>query len=108
MREKLNLGCGDKIFPEYINVDICPLDGVDVVCDLSQKFPFRDDVFSHIEMINVLEHLPDTIKAMEELHRISKHNCTIYIRVPYWNGFHNHFCSTILFMDLHLRTIKNT
>ena len=38
-------------------------------------------------MINVLEHLPDTIKVMEELHRVSKNGCIIHIRVPYWNSF---------------------
>jgi SAM-dependent methyltransferase len=37
-------------------------------------------------MINVLEHLPDTVKTMEELHRIMAHGGKLTVRVPYWNS----------------------
>jgi len=83
---KLNLGCGTDIRPGYINVDVALLSGIDVVVDLSASpWPFRESVFDEIQMINVLEHLPGTIGAMEELHRISKPGGRIVIGVPYWN-----------------------
>jgi hypothetical protein len=37
-------------------------------------------------MINVLEHLPETIKTVEELHRIAAPGAKVTIRVPYWNS----------------------
>lgn len=37
-------------------------------------------------MINVLEHLPDAVRAVEEVHRIARPACKVTIRVPYWNS----------------------
>ncbi len=82
----LNVGCGNDILDGYINLDAVKLDGVDVVHDLTVfPWPFADDYFEEIRMINVLEHLPDTVKVMEELWRISKDGASVVIRVPYWN-----------------------
>lgn len=83
----LNIGCGTDIRPGYINLDRVALPGIDVVWDISQfPYPFENDYFTSILMINVLEHLPDTIKVMEELHRLCKPGATLTIRVPYWNS----------------------
>lgn len=84
---KLNVGCGRDIRPDFVNLDVVPLPGVDVVHDLTVRpWPFDADRFSHIELINVLEHPPDTIGTLEELHRIAKHGATIVVRVPFWNS----------------------
>ena len=83
----LNIGCGNDIRSGYINLDKVALPGVDVVWDVSQfPYPFENNYFTTILLINVLEHIPDTIKVMEELHRICKPGATITIRVPYWNS----------------------
>lgn len=85
--DRLNLGCGHDIRPDWVNHDVAPLPGVDVVHDLEEyPWPFPDDAFREIEMINVLEHLSDTSRAMEELHRISAPGGRVLIRVPYWNS----------------------
>lgn len=87
MKNKLNVGSGKDIRPDYVNLDVAPLDGVDVVHDLTLKpWPFDDNRFDHIELINVLEHLPDTIGTMEELYRIARPGATLTIRVPFWNS----------------------
>ncbi len=84
---KLNIGSGRDIKPGYINLDIVQLDGVDIVHDLTEfPYPFKDNGFNEISMVSVLEHLPNTVKTMEELHRIGRNKCLIHIRVPYWNG----------------------
>lgn len=84
---KLNLGCGTDIRPDCVNLDVAALDGVDIVHDLeSFPYPFEDNAFEEIVAINVLEHLPDTLKALEELWRICRHGAKVIIRVPYWNS----------------------
>ena len=49
---KLNLGCGRVIKPGWVNHDIMPGDGVDLVFDLEkcgiEPFPFETDSVSEI------------------------------------------------------------
>lgn len=86
-KEKLNVGCGSDIRCDFINLDIAPLPGVDIVHDLAKlPWPFESNSFERIELINVLEHLPDTIGTMQELWRIAKPDATIILRVPFWNS----------------------
>ncbi len=84
----LQIGAGGKVIPGWKNLDLSPLPGIDVVHNLnSYPWPFADGEFEHILAIDVLEHLDDLVKAMEEIHRILKPNGTIEIRVPYWNSY---------------------
>lgn len=85
---KLHIGCGNDIKKDWVNHDIVKLKGVDVVHDLSQyPWPWSDNTFEEIYMKDVLEHLPNTVRVMEELYRISKPGGRVYIAVPYWNSW---------------------
>ncbi|HPC10341.1 MAG TPA: class I SAM-dependent methyltransferase, partial [archaeon] len=65
---KLNIGCGKKILKGYINLDVVKLPGVDIVHDLNKyPWPFKDNYFDEIYADNVLEHLDDIIKPIEEI-----------------------------------------
>ncbi len=82
---RANLGCGKDIRPGYVNVDGKPLPGVDVRVDLSRfPWPFRDNAFDEVLAIHVVEHLPDTIRVMEEIHRITSPGATVTIEVPHY------------------------
>jgi len=87
---KLNLGCGKNIKPKsegWINLDRIKLADVDVVHDLNKfPYPFADNTFEEIYGSNILEHLDDLMRVMEELHRISKPNAKIVICVPYYHS----------------------
>jgi len=90
---KLNMGCGDDILPDYVNADYSDYGGADTIVDFNTfPYPFKDNQFIYIKAQAILSHLnPNiTIKIFEELHRISKHNAIISIRVPYmsrtWNA----------------------
>jgi len=84
---KLNIGCGQDIRSDFINVDMFYLPGVDVVHDARIfPWPFKDNEATEIVLIHILEHLPDTIRTMEEIYRISKNEGKVKIFVPLWNS----------------------
>jgi len=49
------------------------------ICDL----PFKDNSFDFIICNHVLEHIPDDIKAMQELYRVLAPSGTAILQVPY-------------------------
>jgi len=56
---KLNLGCGDKILPGYVNVDVVEARAgmrPDVICDLHDLAPFADNSADEILSVHVVEH----------------------------------------------------
>jgi SAM-dependent methyltransferase len=56
---KLNLGCGDKILPGYVNVDVVEARAgmkPDVICDLHDLAPFEDASAEEILSVHVVEH----------------------------------------------------
>ena len=59
---KLNLGCGRAIIPGFINADISPGDGVDLIVDLNNLGALREyEWYGKVECIylsHVLEHFP--------------------------------------------------
>ena len=86
----LDLGCGWAKAANAIGVDRVPLSTVDIVCDLSDfPYPFASSSFNKIVLNDVIEHLPDTITAMEELYRICAPNAQVFIRVINWNSEYN-------------------
>lgn len=56
---RLNLGCGDKILPGYVNVDVVESrsgKAPDVICDLRQLSPFPDSHADEVLAVHVVEH----------------------------------------------------
>lgn len=100
--KKLNLGCEEDYKEDCLNVDI--KGKYDKYVDLNLiPYPFDDNEFDVIYMINVLEHLkPTPYETLNELYRISKNGCIIHIEVPYchsqsansMNHIHRGFLST--------------
>jgi len=86
-KTKLNLGCGKDIKEGYVNVDSVKLSGVDVIQELSDyPWKFKDNEFDEVYARFILEHLPDNIKVMEEIWRISKPGAIIKIWVPHFSS----------------------
>ena len=65
---------------DYTTTDLhSPLADVKAdICDL----PFKDATFDLILCNHVLEHIPDDLKAMEELYRVLKKGGTLIAQVP--------------------------
>jgi SAM-dependent methyltransferase len=85
---KINLGAGHDIRAGWVNTDLSPLPGIDVVHDLNRyPWPWADDSADEIIARDLLEHLDDFLKAMEELHRVLRPGGIARIKVPYWNAW---------------------
>jgi SAM-dependent methyltransferase len=84
---RLNIGCGRKALPGWVNVDVAPLDGVDVVADLErcaqQPLPFADDCAEEFRLSHVIEHIHGSLALMQELHRLARPGATMTVRCPH-------------------------
>ena len=81
---KLDIGCGGQKKEGFIGLDILKLEGVDIVHDLTLfPYPLDDDSVDEVYMDNCLEHIPNPMKVVEEIYRISKNNTKVTIAVPY-------------------------
>jgi len=84
--KKLNIGCEADYLPGWVNLDFDKRVKADVYHDLNKfPYPFKDSEFDIVLASGVLEHLKDIIKAMKELHRITKRGGRIYIMVPHFS-----------------------
>jgi len=80
---KLHLGCGTNLKKGWINLDISKEVKPDICHNLDKfPYPFKDNFFDYVYADNVLEHLEDLMKTMEELNRITKKEGIIEIIVP--------------------------
>tara|TARA_Y100001968_G_scaffold273183_1_gene265792 strand:+ start:1048 stop:1638 length:591 start_codon:yes stop_codon:yes gene_type:complete len=89
---KLNLGCGEKKLPGYINVD--KFGTPDIKHDLeSFPWPWKINSVSEIQLIHVLEHLGKDVEIyfgiFKEMYRICTNGAKILIRVPHFR--HQYF-----------------
>lgn len=85
--KRLHLGCGKHPREGWINLDQCKLPGVDIVADLNEcgtkPLPFESDSFEEIFGNHVLEHVPNVLPMMQELHRISVKDGLCLFNLPY-------------------------
>ncbi|NJB69073.1 ubiquinone/menaquinone biosynthesis C-methylase UbiE [Desulfobaculum xiamenense] len=83
----LQLGCGKRNRPGYFNLDIVPLDNVDIVADLNQPLcAFPDNSVRQIYSHQVFEHVANLMGLMEELYRVCAPGATLEISVPHFSN----------------------
>lgn len=83
----LELGCGNRKTPGAIGVDINPASAADVIHDLDVfPYPFRDDEFERIVCHDVLEHVADFVRTMEEIWRIARPGAHIDVHGPFMSS----------------------
>jgi SAM-dependent methyltransferase len=110
---KLNLGCGTKPLDGFVNVDLAPGDGVDVVLDVDQPvigWPLEwwadgngralVGAVDEVHAYHLFEHLERPLDFMEACWRVLKPEGLLHIEVPHWqsrNAYtdptHRRFCT---------------
>jgi len=83
----LDLGCGKKKRSGAIGVDYSNRHGADVIHDLNIfPYPFKESSADYVFLDNVLEHLNNPMRVMEEVYRVAKPGAVIKVIVPYFRS----------------------
>jgi len=85
--KKLNFGCGNDIKKGWDNMDIQKSKNLTKSFDFNKfPYPIKDNTYDYIFVSNVLEHLNEPDKVLNELWRISKPKAIIEIIVPHYTN----------------------
>lgn len=91
----VDIGAGEKqfssifdVFNGYFAMDFVQYPDVDIVTDLSTRWPIQDKSVDILIATNALEHFPDTNHVLEECARILRPGGYLYILVPFLMGIH--------------------
>jgi SAM-dependent methyltransferase len=84
---RLNLGCGDKILPGYVNVDVAETRAgqtPDVLCDLHHLTPFDTASVDEVLAVHVVEHFWrwEVVDVLEEWARVLKPGGRMILECP--------------------------
>ena len=83
----LDVGCGANKYEGAIGLDNNPRTAADVIHDLgSVPYPFPDSEFDLIVSRHVVEHVPDVMAFIGELHRITKPGGRIRLVAPHYTN----------------------
>ena len=93
----LNLGCGGRFHPAWVNVDLnssCP---AVVAHDIRRPLPFAADSFDGVYHSHVLEHLTpaDGQSLLAECHRVLRPGGTIRVVVPDLEAIAKNYLATL-------------
>jgi ubiquinone/menaquinone biosynthesis C-methylase UbiE len=86
MEKILDVGCGINKISNSIGIDICKLEGVDIMMDLSiSDLPFRDCCFDKIYCNHIFEHfrVERRLELMKEFFRVLRNGGYLIIEVPH-------------------------
>ena len=82
---KINFGCGEKVYADYVNLDKVRLDKVDLVWDLEKTpLPLKTNSVSEINCEHILEHIYNFIPLIGEMWRICRAGAVICVYAPYF------------------------
>jgi ubiquinone/menaquinone biosynthesis C-methylase UbiE len=83
----LDVGCGTGKTEGAIGLDNNPRSDADVIHDLGDiPYPFADNEFDLIVASHVVEHVPDVMSFITELHRIAKPFGRIKMWTPHYTN----------------------
>jgi SAM-dependent methyltransferase len=80
----LNLGCGERFHPEWVNLDLHPANPSVQEWDLQKDLPFPDGSFDVVYHSHVLEHFSkgEGLKFLKRCWRVLRPNGIIRVAIP--------------------------
>src|SRR4051812_10138569 len=86
-RTALDLGAGmAPHVPGAVTVDIARVCRPSVVADLNRPLPFRNDAFEIVGAYDVVEHVDDLVRVVEEVHRVLKPSGVFRVSTPHFSS----------------------
>jgi len=83
----LELGCGFSKTPGAFGVDIIAGSQADMIHDLDAfPYPLSDSAWDRIICRDVLEHVADLVRTMEEIWRVGAPGATVEVRAPFMSS----------------------
>ncbi|MBT5368657.1 MAG: methyltransferase domain-containing protein, partial [Nitrospinaceae bacterium] len=84
----LDVGCGWKKINGAVSVDIRTQTTPSVCGDMdvdgrSGYFPFRDDSFDEVYILQTIDHFRNIVPVMEEVHRVARKGAKVIITVAH-------------------------
>ena len=85
---RLNLGCGDRVHPDWTNIDLVAASGDVMACDLRRPLPFTSGSCEAVYAAHVLEHLTPAAarQLLAEIRRLLRPGGIVRIVVPDLEG----------------------
>lgn len=84
----LNVGSGEtSLDPRFLNVDLHGYPSVDCLTDV-HWLPFKAGTFEAVVSQEVVEHVPDPFRAVQEMSRVLSRGGRLYLQVPFVIGYH--------------------
>ncbi|MBQ4472562.1 MAG: class I SAM-dependent methyltransferase [Alphaproteobacteria bacterium] len=82
-KRKLQVGCGKNCLKDFVNLDIC--EPADIIWDVRNGLPFKDNMFDVIFSEHFLEHIdfPNSVCLfIKEAYRVLRKNGKMIIGIP--------------------------
>jgi len=85
----INIGAAKTYIPGFINIDID--EKAELVLDLGvDKLPFPDNSARTVVSRHTLEHIPNYLFALGEIHRVLRHDGELLLSLPYVTRTEHH------------------
>lgn len=92
---QLNLGCGRQLRAGCLNLDVRAEVAPDVCWDLDQHpYPLPADHFERVYALDVIEHLSNVPRFMEEVHRLLASGGELEVTTPHFSCANSYTDST--------------
>jgi predicted SAM-dependent methyltransferase len=81
---KVNIGCGNEPFPGWVNLDLDPSAGADVVWDVTDGLPFDEGTCGFIYSEHFFEHIPvqEGVRFLRECRRALRSGGVVRVAMP--------------------------
>ncbi len=94
MARVLDVGCGWKKVEGAVSVDIRTQTAPSVCGDMDVDgkagyFPFRDDSFDEVYILQTIDHFRNIVPVMEEVHRVARKGAKVIITVAHVSSIYS-------------------